>query len=94
MDEQKYPKWMLAAIAIYVFLFLLTLSYIIIPGASLVGDSVAFYVLTSITFVPLIGIVAYELRHTTHTAIKLLVTAASVMVSVFLAVFVLPIVVL
>ena len=60
MDGEKFPVYFLVIILLYIIVFLVSLSYFIIPSLSFAGGHIDFYIILALFFLPLVLLVVYE----------------------------------
>lgn len=60
MDHEKFPNYFLAVIVLYVIVFLISLSYFIIPSLSYAAGYVDYYLLLALFVLPLVLLAVYE----------------------------------
>ncbi len=91
LDKEKFPNYFLIIFGIYGILLLLVLG----PFFSVLGMTADFILLFAIILLPLALFAVYckeiHFLKEHETAMRIIITASAVLVSSFLAVFVLPI---
>lgn len=90
MDKERFPNYFIIAFGLYSILLLLVLG----PFFTILGMTADFILLFAVVLLPLVLFVAYYhgFAKEHQTTMRIIITAASVLISAFLAVFVLPIV--